>query len=80
LTDYGVFVPQLQSESYESYPGQQVSIFSLTQATLFTTQNLIYPLEERALTSWWQGTLNESSADFFSLTINQGKILVFREY
>jgi thiamine pyrophosphokinase len=80
LTDYGVFVPQLKSEWYESYPGQQVSIFSLTPATLFTTQNLVYPLNSRALTSWWQGTLNESSSDCFGLTINQGKILVFRKY
>ncbi|GHT04869.1 thiamine pyrophosphokinase [Bacteroidia bacterium] len=80
LTDYGIFVPQLKSEDYESYPGQQVSIFSLTPATLFTTQNLVYPLKNRALSSWWQGTLNEATTDSFSLTIDHGKILVFREY
>jgi thiamine pyrophosphokinase len=80
LTDYGVFAAQSKSEDYESYPGQQVSFFSLTPATHFTTRNLVYPLQDRALSSWWQGTLNEATADSFSLTINQGKILVFREY
>jgi thiamine pyrophosphokinase len=80
LTDYGVFVPQTQTAVYESYHGQQVSIFSLTPPTLFTTQNLVYPLQNRALTSWWQGTLNEAADEFFSIAIDKGEILVFREY
>ncbi|MDR0541508.1 MAG: thiamine diphosphokinase [Dysgonamonadaceae bacterium] len=80
LTDYGVFISQSESAVYESYRGQQISIFSLTPATLFTTQNLIYPLKNRALTSWWQGTLNEANAESFSIVVNRGEILVFREY
>jgi thiamine pyrophosphokinase len=80
LTDYGVFVPQLESASYESYPGQQVSIFSFSPATLLTAHRLVYPLKNRALTSWWQGTLNEAEADFFTIEMTQGKILIFRSY
>ncbi|KAA6301538.1 MAG: thiamine pyrophosphokinase [Candidatus Ordinivivax streblomastigis] len=80
LTDYGVFVPQLKSSVYESYAGQQVSIFSLTASTLFTTRNLVYPIENRVLTSWWQGTLNESLAGCFTVETTGGKSLVFREY
>ena len=80
LTNYGVFNPQSQSTVYESYPGQQVSIFSLSPTTLFTTQNLVYPLQKRTLTSWWQGTLNEAAADSFNIIVDQGEILVFREY
>jgi thiamine pyrophosphokinase len=80
LTDYGVFVPQLKSASYESYPGQQISIFSLTPSTLFTTDNLVYPLTNRYLTSWWQGTLNETTSNHFTLEMDKGKVLVFREY
>ncbi|MDR0864630.1 MAG: thiamine diphosphokinase [Candidatus Symbiothrix sp.] len=80
LTDYGVFVPQLKSAAYESYPGQQISIFSLTPATLFTTHNLVYPLKNKTLTSWWQGTLNEATSDHFTLEIDKGKALVFRKY
>ncbi len=80
LTDYGVFTAINQSSSFESFPGQQVSFFSLTPETLFSTKNLAYPLNKRALSSWWQGTLNESSGDKFDIEINDGKVLIFREY
>ena len=80
LTDYGVFNPQHQSAIYESYQGQQVSIFSLSPPTLLTTQNLVYPIKNRKLTSWWQGTLNEATGETFGIAIDRGEILVFREY
>jgi thiamine pyrophosphokinase len=80
LTDHGAFHSIHQSEAFESFPGQQVSIFSLTPDTLFTTRHLVYPLNKRPLRSWWQGTLNESGADSFELCIDRGKVLVFREH
>ncbi|GHT01865.1 thiamine pyrophosphokinase [Bacteroidia bacterium] len=89
LTDYGVFAPQLQRKAtYESHVGQQISLFSLNPSTFFTTTNLAYPLENRALTSWWQGTLNEAEADFFTVEINDAHaealhitpVLIFREF
>jgi thiamine pyrophosphokinase len=80
LTNRGVFVPQLASADYESYSGQPVSIFSLTSTTLITTHHLAYPIQNKALTSWWQGTLNEAIAEHFRIEINKGKILVFRAY
>jgi thiamine pyrophosphokinase len=80
LTDHGVFTAQSQSAVYESYPGQQVSIFSLAPATRFSSQNLAYPLKNQPLTSWWQGTLNQSTAESFEIAIDRGPILVFREY
>ena len=80
LTDYGVFVPQLETTSYQSYPGQQVSIFNLCSYTVFTTHHLAYPLNKRKITSWWQGTLNEAMSNCFTIEIDEGKVLVFREY
>jgi thiamine pyrophosphokinase len=80
LTDYGVFVPQLKSEIFESYPGQQVSIFSLDSETLVTTDDLVYPIKNRPLNSWWQGTLNEATANSFKVEIDKGKLLIFRKY
>ncbi|GHT73205.1 thiamine pyrophosphokinase [Bacteroidia bacterium] len=80
LTDYGVFTPQSSSASYESFAGQQISIFSITPSTLFTFKNLMYPLENQPLTSWWQGTLNEALSTQFEININKGKIFVFRTY
>jgi len=81
FSDYGVFNVQSVSETYESFIGQQVSLFSFIPTTLLSTQNLVYPLEKKALTSWWQGTLNESAADHFLVEMeNLGKILVFRVF
>ncbi|MDL2323134.1 thiamine diphosphokinase [Bacteroidales bacterium OttesenSCG-928-A17] len=81
FSDYGSFVPQLANEiEYESYPGEQVSIFSLNPEAKFISKNLRYPLDNRTFTSWWQGTLNEAVSDSFAITIDGGKALLFREY
>jgi len=80
LTDYGIFVPQYESAVYESYCGQQISIFSLSPTTLLSTHDLVYPLQNRILTSWWQGTLNEAAGESFSIIIDSGEVLVFRGY
>jgi thiamine pyrophosphokinase len=64
----------------ESYSGEQISIFSLNPETLFTFQNLLYPVENRKLTSWWQGTLNEAESNSFTISFDKGKVLIFREY
>ncbi|MCC8147130.1 MAG: thiamine diphosphokinase [Bacteroidales bacterium] len=80
LTDYGVFNPQKENSVYQSYPGQQISIFSLTPTSLFSSEHLVYALDNRPFTSWWQGTLNEALETSFSIQMNQGKALIFREY
>ncbi|HET9571955.1 MAG TPA: thiamine diphosphokinase [Bacteroidales bacterium] len=63
---------------FQSFKGQQVSIFSLTPDTRISSLGLRYALENRSLTSWWQGTLNESAGDQFSLSIDQGVLLIYR--
>jgi thiamine pyrophosphokinase len=63
---------------FESFSGQQVSIFSLSPDAEISGLGLLYPLENRRLTSWWQGTLNESTGEQFSLSINKGCLLVYR--
>ena len=80
LTDNGVFTPLLITSTLESYPGEQISIFSLDTETVFTFHNLVYPVKNRKLTSWWHGTLNEAESDCFTITFDKGKVLVFREY
>ena len=80
LTDYGVFTPLLKTSTMESYPGEQISIFSLNPETVFSFKDLVYPVQNRKLTSWWQGTLNEAEKDSFTIEFNKGEVLVFREY
>ena len=80
ITDYGVFVPLLKSGSFESFAGQQVSIFSLASDTVFTFHGLKYPLTGQTITSWWQGTLNEAIGSEFFIGMDHGKALVFRNF
>lgn len=76
VTDYGVFTPISADCEFESYPGQQVSIFNLSNA-IITQEQLLFPLPP--LNSWWQGTLNESLSDHFIIRTS-GKAIVFRAY
>jgi len=78
MTDYGRMDAVRKSKNFESIPGQQVSIFSLTPETQITAHGLRYPIKERNFTSWWQGTLNEAVADNFRLEFENGCLLVYR--
>ena len=61
LTDYGEFIPVLKPVfEFETFPGQQISIFSLDPGTCFFSEGLKYPLDGLQLSSWWMGTLNEA--------------------
>lgn len=78
LTDYGRMDAMWASREFDSEPGQQVSIFSLTPDTKVTTRGLVYPLDGRCLLSWWQGTLNEAMENHFRLEIDKGCLIVYR--
>ena len=78
VTDWGIFTPIDSYREFKSYKGEQVSIFSIDQKE-HTTHNLAYPVNKRVLTNWWQGTLNRSLGDSFSID-PQGRMIVFQVY
>lgn len=79
LSDYGLFTPLLKTSTLESEPGQQVSIFSMQPEGEITTEGLLWPIQNRKLTAWWQGSLNEAIQDTFTLTLsNQARVIVYR--
>jgi thiamine pyrophosphokinase len=79
LTDYGLFTPLRQTTTLKSSPGQQISLFSLYPEGKITTENLRWPITNRLLTSWWQGTLNEALTDSFTIRMEgDGRVIVFR--
>lgn len=80
VTDTGIFKPYAQSSEIQSFPGQQVSIFSINPLTLITSEGLKYPLAGKRLKNWWQGTLNESMAARFKLFFEGGTLLVFHKF
>jgi thiamine pyrophosphokinase len=75
-TDYGWFVVAEGESTFESFKGQQVSIFNMSCNAL-SSEGLLwqaYPYRQ-----WWQGTLNESAGDSFTLK-GDGFYLVYRTY
>jgi len=80
LTDYGSFTPITRSRNFESYIGQQVSIFSPQAETVITTANLRYELTNQKLEMLWQGTLNESMGDSFRIDFEGNSLVVYQEY
>jgi thiamine pyrophosphokinase len=80
LTDYGLFTPLRQTTTLKSVAGQQISLFALYPEGKITTENLRWPITNRILTSWWQGTLNEALGDSFTIHLEGGGcVILFRE-
>ena len=75
-TDYGIFIPMCDDCTFESFSGQQVSIFNFG-ATGLRAEGLLYPLSD--FTNWWQGTLNESESNTFTIHAH-GKYLIYLSY
>lgn len=67
LSDYGVFTPVQGHGVFASHAGQQVSLFSLSPAVPVTVEGLRWPVTDRCLGWWWEGTLNEALGDQFQV-------------
>ncbi|HKK42506.1 MAG TPA: thiamine diphosphokinase [Bacteroidales bacterium] len=80
VTDTGLFLPLLKGSEISSFPGQQVSVFSIDPATEITSSGLRYPLNNTKLGNWWMATLNEATAEKFNLAFDTGKVLVFLKF
>ncbi len=76
ISDYGRFIPVLQTATLPCIPGQQISIFSMYPCGEITTEGLRWPITRRRLTSWWQGSLNEATGTEFTLTLSPDARLI----
>lgn len=76
FTDYGVFIPCQGSTTVMSHKGQQVSVFNFG-AKGMKSEGLAYSLYD--FSNWWQGTLNESLGERFSISA-EGPYLLFLNY
>jgi len=78
LTDYGEFVAINSSTTFNSFPGQQISVFSLCARLKISSDGLKYPLNDKELSAWWMGTLNEAVADSFTISFEgDGDVIVY---
>lgn len=80
VTDTGKLTAIMESSVVQSFPGQQVSIFSIDPDTEITSQGLKYTLERKKLTNWWVATLNESTGTSFSLEFKSGLIIIYQKF
>lgn len=78
ISNYGVFNAVNDNTRFESFPGQQVSVFCIEPAHL-NSIGLKYPLAGKLFSSWWQATLNEAEKEEF-IIYTQRKIIVFRVF
>ena len=76
FTDYGCFTPAKGDHTFSSFKGQQVSIFNFG-STRITSEGLKW--NSYAYEQWWQGTLNESLSDTFTLHAD-GHYMVYQTY
>lgn len=80
VTDTGILLPFLKSSEVSSFPGQQISIFSIDPETEISSHGLRYTLERKKIKNWWVATLNEAIGDSFELSFTGGPVLVFLKF
>ncbi len=80
VTDTGIFTPMLESHETSSFPGQQISIFSIDSETEISSTGLRYPLVKKKLSNWWSATLNEAVGKNFTLEFSKGKVVVYLQF
>ncbi len=76
FTDHGFFSPSQGDCTFQSFPGQQVSIFNFG-STCLRSEGLKW--NSYAYKEWWQGTLNESLTNHFSVQADS-YYLVYQTY
>ena len=80
VTDTGIFYPFLKSCRISTFPGQQVSIFSIDHNTKVSSRGLKYALSETQIKNWWVATLNEATGNHFELGFTGGPVIVFLKF
>ena len=78
VTNSGLFTPINRLSTFKSHKGEQVSIFAIDLEPI-TTEGLKYTIDSRILNNWWEGTLNESIGETFTVDTS-GRALVFQVF
>ena len=79
-TDYGIFSVLKGEQKFDSFTGQQVSLFSADKNIEITSTYLKYNFIRNKLSNLYYGTLNNSLNKKFSVSISHGKILVYQVF
>ena len=80
VTDTGTITPVNESADFQSFAGQQVSVFSINPESQITSRGLRYELRNLKLKNWWRATLNEAKGNSFKLSFKDGPVLVYQKF
>ena len=80
ITNHGCFSIAKGKEEFQSFNGQQVSLFSASSEIEITSTNLKYNLISTKLNNLYCASLNESKSEVFTLRILHGNILVYQVF
>ena len=80
ITDYGCFTVVEGRGSFQSFKGQQVSLFSANPEIEITSTNLKYNLNLEKINNLYCGSLNECLCEDFTLSVSHGEILVYQVF
>ena len=67
ITDHGEFSTIKSGETVASFPGEQISFFSVDNRVKVRSEGLKFQLENLQLHNWWRASLNEVKKDDFTL-------------
>lgn len=76
VSDYGMFFLVHSGEAVRSFVGEKISIFSIDNRVQISSSGLKYPLNELQLSKWYTATLNEATADSFTLKFESKQALI----
>ena len=79
LTDAGTFEVVAENRTFDSCPGEAVSIFAIDSATRVRSTGLVWPLDDVRFANLHCATLNRTSGTSFSLAPTH-PVLLFRTY
>ena len=79
-TNHGIFSVAENKKTFDSFTGQQISLFATDKNIEATSHNLKYHMNNKLLNNLYCGSLNESLNDSFTLTLSHGQILVYQVF
>lgn len=80
VTDHGEFAVLHSGHTVRSFPGEKISFFSVDNRVRVTSEGLKYPLNDMQLHQWWRASLNEVTAESFTLYFeSEWPLLLYRK-
>jgi thiamine pyrophosphokinase len=81
VSDYGIFFLVQSGEKVKSFMGEKISVFSIDNRVRVTSSGLKYPLNDLKLSKWYTASLNEATADSFTLkSKSDHPLIVYRAW